>query len=412
MLDSLVMYKIFVTVLLVFVGGVAEVRSDQAPSLTEKVNESVADLIEGGKLAGTVVLVAQGGQVLHHKAYGERVIASGTGMTTDTVFRIHSMTKAVVSAAALQLWEQGKYELDDPVEIYLPAFESMSVLNENGEVIDAIEKMTVTDLFRHTSGLAYSFTAPKSLVDAYSGSRLWGGTSEQFCDQLAEIPLTHEPGQSWVYGVNTDVLGRLIEVWSGQTLDVYLEDNFFGPLKMNDTGFWLKSDDMLERFAAVHQSRQGEVVAGKDPLSQAYFKKPKMMSGGGGLVSTAKDYYQFLQMIADGGMRFERRFLRPETVKLMTTNQLPKTVPQIFFGKEQRVAVGFGLGFSVVTGPSEGWDEAAPVNEYGWGGAASCHYWVSPEHDNLIVITLEQTVPYNWNMERALKQVIYDALHQ
>ena len=296
MLDSLVMYKIFVTVLLVFVGGGAEVRSDQAPLLTEEVNESVADLIEGGKLAGTVVLVAQGGQLLHHKAYGERVIASGTGMTTDTVFRIHSMTKAVVSAAALQLWEQGKYELDDPVEIYLPAFESMSVLNENGEVIDAIEKMTVTDLFRHTSGLAYSFTAPKSLVDAYSGPRLWGGTSEQFCDQLAEIPLTHEPGQSWVYGVNTDVLGRLIEVWSGQTLDVYLEDNFFGPLKMNDTGFWLKSDDMLERFAAVHQSRQGEVVAGKDPLSQAYFKKPKMMSGGGGLVSTAKDYYQFLQI--------------------------------------------------------------------------------------------------------------------
>jgi CubicO group peptidase (beta-lactamase class C family) len=406
------MHKILVAVLLVFVAGAAEVRSDQAPLLANEVSKSVAGLIEDGKLAGAVVLVAQSGQLLHLDAYGERFIASGTGMTTDTIFRIHSMTKAVVSAAALQLWEQGRYELEDPVAKYLPAFASMSVLNGDGQAIEAIEIMTVTDLFRHTSGLAYSFTAPKRLVDAYSGPRLWGGTLEQFCEELTKIPLTHEPGQSWVYGVNTDVLGRLIEVWSGQTLDVYLEENFFGPLQMKDTGFWLKGDDMFERFAVVHQSRQGGVVAGKDPLSQAYAKKPKMMSGGGGLVSTAKDYYQFLQMIADGGLRFERRFLKPETVNLMTTNQLPETVPQIFFGKEQRVAVGFGLGFSVVTGASEGWDKSAPVNEYGWGGAASCHYWVSPEHDNLIVITLEQTVPYNWNMERALKPVIYDALTQ
>ena len=404
------MKKLLFSFLFVVVAGAVFAKSPPVPSLAPEVERTVNGLIDEGKLAGAVVLVAKDGELLHLGAFGERKLGAGQKMTEDTVFRIHSMTKAIVSAAALQLLEQGKYELDDPVAKHLPEFAGIKVLNADGEKAPANEIMTVEDLFRHTAGLAYGFTAPPQLVDAYSGPPLWGGTSEKFCEELAKIPLVHEPGKSWRYGVNTDVLGRLVEVWSGQSLDVYLQENFFAPLKMKDTAFWIRNDEIAERFATVHQSGKDGVKPGSDPLGQKYRDKPKMMSGGGGLVSTASDYYQFLQMIADGGTRFGRRFLQPKTVGLMTTNQLPDMVPQIFFGKEQRTAVGFGLGFSVVTGPSTGWDEAAPLHEYGWGGAASCHYWVSPEDDNLIVITLEQTVPYNWNMERALKPVIYKAV--
>ena len=152
------------------------------------------------------------------------------------------------------------------------------------------------------------------------------------------------------------------------------------------------------------------MVAGGDPLGQKYLDKPKLLSGGGGLTSTVSDYYEFLQMIADGGTRNGHVFLKPETVALMTGNQLPDKIPNIFFGEEQRTNVGFGLGFSVVMEKSADWDKAARVGEFGWGGAASCHYWVSPADDNLIVITLEQTVPYNWNLELALKPVIYKAI--
>ncbi len=386
-------------------------RTAMVSPWSPKVSEAVEVELSAGKLAGAVVLVAQSGAPKHLGAYGLRSLESGESMTVDTIFRIHSMTKAIVSAAALQQWEEGKFQLDDLISKYLPAFSEMKVWSEDGSTTAAGDEITVKDLFRHTSGLAYGFTAPEELVGVYSSPKLWGGDLGQFCDELAKIPLVHEPGQSWRYGVNTDVLGRLVEIWSGQPLDEYLQSEFFDPLKMTSTGFMIKEGDQV-RFASVHSSGENGVTAGEDPLGQKYLLKPKMNSGGGGLVSTAMDYYQFLQMIADGGERFVHQFLKSETVELMTTNQLPDSVTQIFFDDEQRTKIGFGLGFSVVTGPSEGWDEAAPINEFGWGGAASCHYWVSPDDDNLIVITLEQTVPYNWNLERAMKPLVYELLGQ
>ena len=281
---------------------------------------------------------------------------------------------------------------------------------KKGETKPASNPIRVIDLFRHTSGLPYGFTAPPSLVEPYSSPKLWGGDLEQFCDELAKLPLVHEPGEGWTYGVGTDVLGRLVEVWSGQSLDRYLAEHFFEPLGMLDTAFWIDSEEKKQRFAAPHQSAPGGVKPGRDPLGQSYLGAPKLVSGGGGLVSTASDYHAFLQMIADGGSAGGKTYLQPESVALMTTNQLPDGVPHIAFGDEQRFEIGFGLGFSVVTGESTGWDEDAPLKEFGWGGAASCHYWVSPEDENLLVITLEQTVPYNWNLERTLKPVIYEAV--
>lgn len=380
------------------------------PEIAPGINRAVASLLTDKKLAGAVTLVAQDGKIRCLQPHGLRSLETESPMTVDTIFRIHSMTKAIVSAAALQQWEKGKYQLSDPVSKFIPAFEKVTVLTKGGEPQSAKKPITIEDLFRHTSGLAYGFSAPPELVDLYGKAKLWGGDWEQFNSELTQIPLVHEPGESWTYGVSTDVLGQLVEIWSGKTLDAYLAEHFFGPLQMTDTGFWIEDEADVKRFATMHLTSEGGIKVGNDPLGQKYLTKPSIMSGGGGLVSTATDYYQFLQMIADGGKRHGQTFLKPETVALMTSNQLPESIANIFFGEEQRTKIGFGLGFSIVTGESRDWDEAAPVGEFGWGGAASCHYWVSPQDDNLIVITLEQTQPYNWNLERTLKPVIYRAV--
>ncbi|MEM1293805.1 MAG: serine hydrolase domain-containing protein [Verrucomicrobiota bacterium] len=376
-------------------------------SLSPVVEEAVSQLLEAKKLAGAVTLVAQEGKVRHLQAHGLLSLDSDEPVKTNSIFRIHSMTKAIVSAAALQQLELGKYQLNDPVAKFIPAFEKLTLLN-SGEV--AKRSMTVADLFRHTSGLAYGFTAPPELVPLYSSPKLWGGNLKQFCNHLATIPLVHEPGESWTYGVSTDVLGRLVEIWSGEELDQYLDEEFFQPLGMENTGFWIEDKSDFQRFAKTHMTTVEGINVSAEPWGKQNGEKPKLLSGGGGLVSTAEDYYQFLQMIVDGGMRNGHTFLKPETVTLMTSDQLPDKIANIFFGQEQRYQIGFGLGFSVVKGPSKDWDEAAALAEFGWGGAASCHYWVSPNDSNLIVITLEQTMPYNWNMEWTLKPLIYDVI--
>ncbi|MDF1858890.1 MAG: serine hydrolase [Verrucomicrobiales bacterium] len=379
--------------------------------VTVPVNAAVEGLIEQEMLAGAVTLVAaRGGKVIHLQAHGiHRIDRETPKMTSDRIFRIFSMTKAVTSAAALQLLEKGKYKLTDPVADFIPSFANLQVRTAPGESAPAKKTMTVEDLFRHTSGLAYNFTAPPDLVPAYNGN-FWGGTLEDFCDQVAAIPLVHEPGEGWTYGVSTDVLGRLVEIWSGESLDDYLQTEFFDPLKMKNTGFYIREEMHPGRSAAMHYSTDSGLRVGEDPDGNSYRVKPTAPSGGGGLFSTASDYYQFLQMIADGGSRHGHTFLKPGTVAMMTSNRLPESIPNIHFGNEQRNGVGFGLGFSVVIGETKGWDDDAKPGEYGWGGAASTHYWVSPHDDNLIVITMEQTMPYNWNLERALKPVIYEFL--
>jgi len=378
--------------------------------VTPAVAAAVDALLDERKLAGGVTLVAQGGKIVHLQAHGLRSLETKEPITTDTIFRIHSMTKAIVSAAALQQMEHGKFKLSDPVADYIPAFANITVKSGKGDPLPATKTMTVEDLFRHTSGLAYGFTAPPRLMKAYASLDTKSADLEEFCNQLAKIPLAHEPGESWTYSLSTDVLGRLVEIWSGMPLDEYLQKEFFDPLGMIDTGFWIENENQLARFAPTNQTTPDGIASGNDPLGQKYRAKPTMISGGGGLVSTAPDYYRFLQMIANDGKSDDRAFLQPGTVAMMTSNRLPQSIPQIFFGEEQRNKIGFGLGFSIVTASSTGWDEAAPVREYGWGGAASCHYWISPTDDDLIVITLEQTVPYNWNMERTLKPVIYKAV--
>ncbi|MEM7697825.1 MAG: serine hydrolase domain-containing protein [Verrucomicrobiota bacterium] len=384
-------------------------RTVSDPALSPAINEAVLGILEQRKAAGSVVLVAQAGKIRHLVPSGQRSLASGERMTADTVFRIHSFTKAIVSAAALQLFEKGHYEFDDPISKWIPAFAEMQVMLSDGTVEAAANPITVADLLRHTSGLGYDFSVRPEIGQLYHDANLWSGSLADFCERLASVPLPHGPGEGWTYGVSTDVLGRLIEIWSGQNLDQYLSENFFVPLGMVDTGFTLSAAQQA-RFAGVHQTTLKGLAPGRDPLGRDYGERPTLLSGGGGLVSTARDYYAFLDMIVKDGERNGRRYLEENTVALMKTNQLPSTIEEISFREEKRFRVGFGFGFSVAEGPHPKWDKDAAEGEYGWGGAASCHYWISESDDDLIVITLEQTVPYNWNHERVLKPVIYSAV--
>ena len=216
-----------------------------------------------------------------------------------------------------------------------------------------------------------------------------------------------QPGTQWNYGINTDLLGRVVEVASGQTFDEFLKKRLFDPLGMSDTGFHVPAEK-ARRLADVFQ-RKGFFLTTSEPgKTSPFLKKPANLSGGGGLVSTINDYARFLQMVANGGEFQQKRYLKEETVNLMTTNQLPDEIASISLG-EQRHGTGFGLGFAVRTAPDKRWDKHAVVGEYGWGGMASTHYWVSPKH-KLIVITMEQTLPFNWNLESLLKPIVYKAI--
>lgn len=363
--------------------------------------------VENAQIAGGVVGVIHQGRVATLRAYGKQDLETGWAMQTDTIFRIYSMTKAITSAAALTLVEDKKLDLDAPVAKYLPQLDGLQVATEDG--LRAPERApTVRDLFLHTAGFTYG-SGPEPMREAWSEAQPMAATStEDFIRRLAQVPLAFDPGTRWVYGVSIDVLGRVIEVVSGQSLDTYFQQAIFDPLGMEDTGFHLPADK-IERFA-VNYRRSDEGLQVVDPRVGSRYSEPAgFLSGGGGLVGTVPDYLTFLSMIANGGDLGNARILKPETVALMHTNQLPEEAYPISFGAEIREGVGFGLGFNTRDRITEIWDPDGHVGEYGWGGAASTHYWVSPE-DDLIVVTMEQIMPYQWDTEFGLKKILYDAI--
>lgn len=371
------------------------------------VDAAMKKLVDDAKIAGGVVMVARHGKVVHFRAYGMADIEADAPMKTDSIVRIYSMTKAIATAAALMLVDEGKLDLDAPVARYIPQLRGMKVHTPNGPVAPD-HPMTVRDLMRHTSGLVYGFGSGP-VNEAYrKNPPLDAKDLNEMADRLATVPLAFEPGTQWEYSIATDVLGAVIERVSGKPLDQFLDDRLFKPLGMTDTGFHVPADK-LPRFAANYgPDGPGNLKVIDRPADSKWAKPTSFFSAGGGLVATAEDYMRFLLMIRNGGHVNGKQLLKPDTVKLMTTNQLPHAIPAIRFGNDVRHGVGFGLGFSVFLQPTD-FDKAAPVGEYGWGGAASTHYWVSPK-DDLAVVTLEQRMPYTFETEFLLKPLIYAAI--
>ena len=378
------------------------------PTKLEAVNEKMEALIEENRLTGGTVVIARNGKVAHFETYGLRNREDELPVKKDTIFRIYSMTKAITSVAALMLWEEDKLDLDDPLSKFFPPLKKMKVWKD-GKLVDTEREATVADLLRHTSGLTYGWMSSKPIREALRSAGVLDRNKKlvPMMNGMGEVPLQFQPGSDWVYGCSTDVLGGVVEVASGMPFDKFLEERIFKPLKMKDTGFYVPAEK-VDRFAANYNYRKGKLTMIDDPKTSSYLENPAFKSGGGGLCSTATDYMRFLLMIENGGKFEGNKYLSKKSVKLMTTNQIPKGGGWVTFGEQVREGVGFGHGFSVRVKMSK-WDPNGRVGEYGWGGSASTHYWISPK-DNLIVLTLEQVMPYSFNTEWALKGLIYDAL--
>jgi CubicO group peptidase (beta-lactamase class C family) len=354
--------------------------------LSALVKKQMDPLIESGKVVGGVTLVARDGEILDLQAHGMADRAAGRKMTTDTIFRIHSFTKGMTCAAAMMLYEQGKFQFDDPVEKYIPSFKGKGIL--------------VRHLFTHSSGITY---ANNKAFDA--------GSMAQVADALATNKLPYAPGEGWSYGASIDVIGRLIEVWGGQDYADFMHARLFTPLGMADTAFYVPESkrDRLAKLYIADKKNKGQLKGTSDwnangePIPS---QRPPFCMPGGGLFSTAKDLSQFYRMISNGGEWQGKRYVKTESVALMRTNQLDKAAGWVRFGKQVRDGFGYGYGFNAVTQKSN-WAPAARVGEFGWGGLCSCHYWMHPKNQ-LVVVTLEQTLPYNWNMENALKGPVYE----
>lgn len=352
----------------------------------KKIGPAMAKLIEEKKLAGGNVLVLRKGHIVYFESFGLRDVENNLPMEGDTIFRIYSMTKGLTSAAALMLCEEGKMMLDDPIGLHLPSMKSQK----------SQRATTVRDLLRHTGGYIKRPQGDRPLLE--------------MADQLATKDLDYEPGSKWVYGVSTDLLAAVIASVSGQPFEKFLQDRLLGPLGMTQTGFGLP-DSEVARLSVLYRIQKGKLVVGDPAEGSSYIKDKAFKGGGSGLVSTITDYARFLQMIANGGELHGKRYLRQDSVDLMRTNQLPRSITHIAFGPQQRFGTGFGLGFCVKYTEDDRWNPDGAVGEYGWGGAASTHYWISPK-DELVVVTMEQTMPYNWNMEDTLKPIIYGAVEK
>lgn len=374
-----------------------------------EVGEVMKKQIDEHKIAGGIVLIAKNGKLVFQEPYGVMDLETKKPIAPDTIFRIYSMSKAITSAAALILHDEGKLDLDAPVSKYLHEFANLKVFDGEKEH-PAEREMTVKQLFTHTSGIVYGAPggSPTEKMFEVTDALDFNSDLELMTKKLGQIPLPFEPGTKWQYGAGIDVLGRVVEVASGQPLDEFFEERIFKPLGMTDTGFYVP-EDKRERFATnYYADGKGRMIIKDDPQRSGYLHKPGLLSGGGGLVGTASDYMRFLMMIAGDGEFHGQRILKPETVELMRTDQVPKLAGWIKFGEEERTGVGYGLGFSVTTEAHKN-NPGAKAGEYGWGGAASTHYWLSPD-DDLIVVTMEQRVPYSPETEEKLKPVIYGAL--
>ena len=388
-----------------------------------RVGAHLARYIEAGKLAGALTLVARRGQVAYCEPLGHLESERRRPMTRDAIFRIHSMTKPIASVGLMMLYEQGKLQLDDPVHRFIPSWKNLQVFVSGNHpsfaTAPVARAMTVRDLLSHTSGLTAGFMERTNVDAAYRRLGVADRarpdyTLQAMVDTLAQLPLEFSPGTRWNYSVSTDVVGHLIEVISGQPLDVYLRESILEPLGMRDTGFVI-AEEQIPRFAANYQRQADGTLTLVDDPEQSAYRECSFFSGGGGLVSTAPDYFRFTAMLRNRGELDGVRLLGRKTVELMTTNHLPggQDLAQLaqagMFTETAYAGVGFGLGFSVMQSPARAHILGTP-GEYAWGGAASTAFWIDPAED-LIVIFMTQLMPSSsYPLRRELRVLTYASL--
>jgi CubicO group peptidase (beta-lactamase class C family) len=378
--------------------------------------------IKPGKLPCAVTLVARRGEIVHRSVQGLMDVERARPARRDTLFRIYSMTKPITSIALMQLYEQGRLLLDDPVHKYIPSWANLRVykagVHPNFLTTAAARPMTVRDLLTHQSGLTYGFMNRTNVDAAYRALHLDGGkghTLERLVDELSRLPLEFSPGTAWNYSVATDVCGYLVQVISGMPLDEYFRRHIIEPLGMDDTFFSVPADK-IERFAACYQYQPGDRFSLQDdPQTSHFTSEHGYLSGGGGLISTVDDYYRFAQALANGGELDGARIIGSRTLQFMRLNQLPgnSDLPSLAaagsFSETPYDGTGFGLGFSVKLDVAKS-QTIGSVGEYGWGGMASTNFFIDPVEE-LLMIFMTQLIPSStYPLRQELRSIVYGAL--
>ena len=356
-----------------------------------RLNSGMKELVDQGRLAGSVTMVARHGKVVEFDAAGKRDIASNAPMQKDSIFRIYSMSKPITGVAMMMLFEEGKWQLNDPVAKYIPEFAKLKVYgtdaNNNVVMKDPVHPVTMRELMSHSGGFTYGFFSNTAVDKLQLEADLLNpnNTLDEFIKRVAKLPLNAQPGTEWHYSISVDIQGYIVQKLSGMPFEEYLEKRIFKPLGMVDTGFYVPKEK-LNRFAEFYTyDKDGKLqaVGVKEGLNHDFAAKPALSSGGGGLVSTAADYMRFCQMLLNGGQLDGVRLLSPLTVELMHTNVLPPNIPTLAPG------AGFGLDFAVYTDPVAAGGYFGK-GSYFWGGAAGTWFWIDPVNDLIVLGMIQQ----------------------
>lgn len=392
-------------------------------SRLHRIDDHFRHYVDNGQLAGWLIAVMRHGELAHFSTYGHRDKEANEPVTADTIWRIYSMTKPITAVAAMMLWEEGKFELKDPVSKFIPSFADQKVW-KNGSTAKyfldpAVQQMEIWHLLTHTSGLTYGFMMAHPVDALYREAGFaWGVPMdlnlEETCDRIASLPLLFQPGTEWNYSMATDVLGRVVEVASGMSLDEFFHARIFEPLGMTDTAFSV-SADKAHRLAALYGAEPSTLKAIRlRSAGKAALRPPAAWLGGGGLMSTAPDYLRFAEMLRRNGELDGARLLAPSTVRYMASNHLPGNVDLSEFGRPiisetTQDGVGFGLGMSVTIDPIKA-KIPGSIGEFGWGGAASTTFSVDPVQDTSVLL-MTQLLPSSTHPLRSeLKQLVQQAI--
>jgi CubicO group peptidase (beta-lactamase class C family) len=383
--------------------------SDRLARLTKGMQDS----IDQKKTGGIVVLVARHGSVVYHKAFGMADIESGKKMQTDYLFRMYSMTKPVTSTALLMLYEEGKFQLSDPLEKYIPAFKNVKVfskLDSKGAMVleEPKRKITIQDVFRHTAGFGYGGSDDSPVSKAYRDAGVADFATldslKELVDRLATVPLLYHPGERWVYSVAHDVQAYLVEYFSGMRFDKYVLSKIAQPLGMKDAVFGIPKEYVSRYTTNYGPAKGGGLQAIDKPESSNYARFSEHPFGGLSLSSTAMDYYLFSQMLLNRGKLGNARLLGKKTVELMTSNHLPPSIPDIgMFG-----GTGYGLGVSVLLNPAS-FGNLGSEGQFGWGGAATTHVIIDPKED-MVAIYCTQIMPGDFDLINQFKTLVYQSI--
>ena len=389
----------------------AGMSSERLALIGKAVNAEIAR----GQLPGAVLAIARRGKLVYFETFGYRDEAAGAPMTTDAIFNIASMTKPMVAVGALQLYEQGRLLMDEPLAKYFPKFASMQVAVMDAkkesilETVPAARKITIQDLFRHTSGLIYGgrgTTAVHKLYPEGSSQAAAAMTGAEFLDHLSSRPLLYQPGTVWDYGFGLDVLGLIIEQVTEQSLGAYLEQNLWKPLGMTDTGFLIPQAAAARYAAALPTDPESGNPQSMTPLT----KKPKFECGGGCAASTASDYLRFALMLMNKGKLGDTRILGPKTVEYMLSNQLAPDVKNLIQnGDPTRADYGFGLGLAVRTTPGIV-RMMGSVGDFSWPGASGTNWWADPHEDLAVVWMAHSPGPIRWKYRQMINALVYQAI--